>query len=571
MAAMKGLVRSLGDATAAIPRSRSLVCSATQMWCSIHTELDRQGSDKTFEDTPVVDQCEHYAKKIHSAKVLDFELSEEQAQEKYESWNSKHAFHIPNIWGSQGARVRAVQLPFWRFSADVDTVVSKARGRRLSLLHDAPADAVHEVEGEHYSFESPDTQIFASYALRRDFVEKLNLGPTAKSSELRPLLKPERAAVSDASREDGIATKSSNQGANPSIGVEWGGCSMSPSIAWHLALRNIRKRQMELASKMVDASEVKNLQVKLNVRNRKAELVYLPAYVLDYSYGTTINISQERVRDSFQAVVGGNKASDVAGERHYSPLKLQAATAVASTAVFSLDYFGLPLLGITPFASPEFSLTATIVLCGLSSVAARRAINMKRREEEKKIADTEEESYDYNRLHDESIMQRVEENEWIRWEESEKWKWDQGYRKKWATALFGKQKKRRKDLVAYIQKLQVQQMKDEEEARRQSAREKRYGKQSRGAHAKGLEYRRGVDFMGYYRLLGLEEKLASATEQEIKEAFRKEALRLHPDRNTGKDNKRKAEEGFKKVQKAYAVLSDPEQRLLYHKGQIGSD
>ena len=123
---------------------------------------------------------------------------------------------------------------------------------------------------------------------------------------------------------------------------------------------------------------------------------------------------------------------------------------------------------------------------------------------------------------------------------------------------------------AYIKKLQVQQMLDEEEARRESAREKRYGKRSRGGQASsGLEYRRGVDFMGYYRLLGLEEKMTMATEQDIKEAFRKEALRLHPDRNAGDEtNKKRAEEGFKKVQKAYAVLSDKEQRQLYHKGQI---
>jgi len=65
--------------------------------------------------------------------------------------------------------------------------------------------------------------------------------------------------------------------------------------------------------------------------------------------------------------------------------------------------------------------------------------------------------------------------------------------------------------------------------------------------------------------------MASATEREVKEAFRKEAMRLHPDRNKGEQNKKKAEEGFKKIQKAYAVLGDPEKRKLYHKGQIAAD
>ena len=74
--------------------------------------------------------------------------------------------------------------------------------------------------------------------------------------------------------------------------------------------------------------------------------------------------------------------------------------------------------------------------------------------------------------------------------------------------------------------------------------------------------------MGFYRLLGLGEKLSSATADEIKEAFRREAMRLHPDRNEGKDNKKVAEESFKKLQKAYSVLNDPRQRNLYHKGQM---
>eukprot|EP00212_Chloropicon_laureae_P006225 CAMPEP_0197497482 /NCGR_PEP_ID=MMETSP1311-20131121/51550_1 /TAXON_ID=464262 /ORGANISM="Genus nov. species nov., Strain RCC856" /LENGTH=116 /DNA_ID=CAMNT_0043043151 /DNA_START=154 /DNA_END=504 /DNA_ORIENTATION=- len=114
-------------------------------------------------------------------------------------------------------------------------------------------------------------------------------------------------------------------------------------------------------------------------------------------------------------------------------------------------------------------------------------------------------------------------------------------------------------------------MKEEEEARRESARERKYGKQrasgGSGVHSSGLDYRRGSDFMGFYKLLGLEDKLASATPLDIKEAFHKEALRLHPDRNEGEENKRRAEESFKELQKAYSVLRDPEQRKMYHKGR----
>ncbi len=61
----------------------------------------------------------------------------------------------------------------------------------------------------------------------------------------------------------------------------------------------------------------------------------------------------------------------------------------------------------------------------------------------------------------------------------------------------------------------------------------------------------------YYNLLGVKK---GATEEEIKKAFRKKALKFHPDRN--KENP-KAEEKFKQISEAYAVLSDKTKRREY--------
>jgi len=60
----------------------------------------------------------------------------------------------------------------------------------------------------------------------------------------------------------------------------------------------------------------------------------------------------------------------------------------------------------------------------------------------------------------------------------------------------------------------------------------------------------------YYEVLGISKQ---ATEQEIKSAFRKLAKKYHPDVNKEKD----AEEKFKEIQEAYAVLSDPNKRSRY--------
>ena len=69
--------------------------------------------------------------------------------------------------------------------------------------------------------------------------------------------------------------------------------------------------------------------------------------------------------------------------------------------------------------------------------------------------------------------------------------------------------------------------------------------------------------MEYYQVLGVA-KTASA--DEIKKAYRKLALKYHPDKNQGK---KEAEEKFKGISEAYAVLSDSEKRKQYD--TYGSD
>lgn len=77
-----------------------------------------------------------------------------------------------------------------------------------------------------------------------------------------------------------------------------------------------------------------------------------------------------------------------------------------------------------------------------------------------------------------------------------------------------------------------------------------------------------MDNKGYYKTLGVAE---NASQEEIKSAYRKLALKFHPDRwvNGTDEEKKKAEDEFKKVAEAYGVLGDEDKRKQYDSGMDG--
>lgn len=72
-----------------------------------------------------------------------------------------------------------------------------------------------------------------------------------------------------------------------------------------------------------------------------------------------------------------------------------------------------------------------------------------------------------------------------------------------------------------------------------------------------------MDYKDYYSVLGVSK---TATQAEIKKAYRKLAVKYHPDKNKGN---KQAEEKFKEIAEANDVLSDPEKRKKYD--ELGSN
>ncbi|MDP4133221.1 MAG: DnaJ domain-containing protein, partial [Bacillota bacterium] len=67
-----------------------------------------------------------------------------------------------------------------------------------------------------------------------------------------------------------------------------------------------------------------------------------------------------------------------------------------------------------------------------------------------------------------------------------------------------------------------------------------------------------ADKKDYYEVLGVSK---TATDEEIKKAYRSMAKKYHPDLN--KDDQETAEKKFKEVNEAYEVLSDPQKKARY--------
>ncbi|EFJ53327.1 molecular chaperone [Volvox carteri f. nagariensis] len=196
--------------------------------------------------------------------------------------------------------------------------------------------------------------------------------------------------------------------------------------------------------------------------------------------------------------------------------------------------------------------------------------------------------------------------DWRRWELDEPWNWGEEERRKWAEELWRKQATRRLERQRFAERMAAEEQRRAAEEEAEARRQQKYGGGARSSYSRhrprdhgmglgdssssgggggggseageeegswgssGGRRRRGrSDFLGYYRVLGLQDADAVSSE-DIKQAFKVQALQLHPDKHVGAEPEvqRTALVKFQKLQIAYDTLKDAEKRRLYDRGQL---
>ncbi|GLC77062.1 hypothetical protein PLESTF_001879200 [Pleodorina starrii] len=520
-----------------------------------------------------------------------------------------------------GSSLMAAYLPYWCFEATFNSEAFAKLGfkdeRTGEMVWKDMADPLPLSRAALAPAADPSMQVYAGYKYVRD-VGGGAAGP-GLPDRARPLSRSEAAA--------GLVG-----------GVALQAADMRQGLAWTLALRALTHEQLRSAEGAVrgatKATDLRDLRVAMQVLSRRARLVFLPAYIAVYQYGTRYKqgTSGVIVPQVFTAVIGGTRDGRVVAPQHLSPAKasLGSGGLVGGLGLLAGDWGAswapsLQLMGLESLL-PQLGAVEALTLAALAASGAGMWAHQRpqalRAHHAAKQARADFEFYKKYDIHEtygsgaaaaadarradeaagggggaggneEYVLWLWADADWRRWEHDEPWNWDEEERRKGAEELWRKQASRRLERQRYVERMAAEAARRAEEEEAEARREQRYG--GRGARTAysshrpqdhgmgGQEHehheggggagqgrrRRRSDFLGYYRVLGLQEAEAVSAE-DIKQAFKVQALLLHPDKHVGADEQaqRAALVKFQKLQIAYDTLKDAEKRRLYDRGQL---
>lgn len=506
--------------------------------------------------------------------MIPIEKTASQAKKEFEAHQRKHWLSPENLLdGGHSHAVRLAYFPFWAFQVTATVHYSAKIG--------TPGDngsgtvwrqsSAHTIENIATNFCEPSAQVYASYHDRRDLAEGLKASIQECADRMQPVVLPLSQSV--------LAEQPWCHKADEEVQIQ--PVEMRLGIAWDLALRSLRHQHegvvIEQLKSLYGAIEVSDIDMRLQIHSRRTRLLYVPGFVISYTYGEHQRGSLEILQQMHQALVPGSGSGPAVAERHFSPRKSQAASVAA--------VLGAAAVALVPFAGDGFAVLLTVdtaflafLAASVAGVAARGFTGYVR---DRHVGRLDERLGDFSTRymrdgrsavhmenpHDEWLRNDIE---WTRWEETDKWDWQRDKRKAWAERLFQEHHVRRLVKRDTAKRWQEEEVKRRAEAERNARREARFGRSHRRTAFAGGERGGGaLDHKGYYKMLGLDAAKHSALSlQDVKKAYRKAALRSHPDvaARRGPEGQKVARANFQRLQTAYRVLKDPKLRKLYDSG-----
>eukprot|EP00741_Cyanophora_paradoxa_P009656 tig00001574_g9354.t1 len=441
-------------------------------------------------------------------RYIPFQVSQEQARAKIAAWSKGQTLAsgaFDTFLRSQNPQQH--YYPFWVFEVKVSVAVEGRVGydrTELQFNH-----STNRFEQRTVTEWRPLTAAYeSSHANDADAEMQIDAAMEIRGG-LLPTLKAPPGALPKSLPFDPAATRYANV-VSPVVGSQ---------EAWRSQVEPlIHRRERENAARLLrqkgGGSRVVLDRVELNVRLARCFPVALPSYIVPFSQGA---LTQHVVVSGVTGAVAGDLLystwrTTLAGGLGGLALGVLGALAGADSSVLSCALVGAACAYV--YARGGAALFAWLE-AGLRGLAAA--------------------SLKHSRPHFDHFGFEFEAAS-----EEDTW----GYQQQYEQYQRNQQQYGRQQQYSYGQ-----------QQRQQQGRQQGYGRQQQQGQQPGRGRGRT-----HYDVLGVPR---SATTEEIKTAFRKEALKWHPDRQTDPAKKAESERRFKEVNEAYRTLRNDQDRRRY--------
>lgn len=487
------------------------------------------------------------------ARASMFATTRAEAETSARAWARASATRPSASRAFANAHFTKAFVPFWVFDITCEVSYAATVDVDGALVRSGKA-----AEVRRFDWASSATQVCASFATRRDYVDALRPGANVDFESSATAWEVVRGQTSSRDAKVGAFT-------------------MKRSMALALAAVKIRddvraEAKREMMRKHKGATAVRDVVIDFATIKRKVCAVYHPVWLVDFAYGAVVDADTNKIiQQPRQAVICGVTgmviSDDLVSETKARAFAFGAVSLPAIIAALAWPEHALAMLG-------QGAIAAVVAAAG-AGVLARQypqkihdKMDVERVNEEERAFNLAMRSQGNSDWMDESVQRRRDDAEWRRWMDTDKMRWDPIRRSEWAHNILETHVFRFRERQELRHEMNERAQRAEEAERRAAEKERKWGsdwqrdagpKQSSGRHP---GYSRDVH--GFYKTLRLEDKLGFATEEEIKAAFRVVAHETHPDKVTGDAAaKRRAAERFQLAQMAYKTLANKDDRAVY--------